>query len=64
MQPSQFSYMANGTNGGSYSPSSPQVQHAQNMIIQLNEAMLVILKQHDMKIQEKIAELALADVQK
>lgn len=59
--PSQFSLSSNGSSYGGF--LSPNAQNAQNMIAQLNEAMLCILRQHDVKIQEKIAELALADVQ-
>ena len=63
---SQFGSMSNGAGMGMGAPqySGPEVRHLQAKIDRFHDYMFRALETTDLKIQEKVAEMALADVQK
>jgi hypothetical protein len=61
---SQFGISSGGAMGGAPQYSGPEVRHLQAKIDRFHDYMFRALETTDLKIQEKVAELALADVQK
>ena len=64
MAHSQFGGISGGAAMGAPQYSGPEVRHLQAKIDRFHDYMFRALETTDLKIQEKVAEMALADVQK